>query len=154
LQISRPQFLAALERILLTLWVGSLWVSGFMVAPLLFASLDDRALAGTIAGELFTLTAWLGLGCGSALLVLGRAITGTAAGWRLRVTVTMLLLVASGQFLLAPMIAGLRAAGLSGSPRFGLLHGIASLLFLVTAALGLCLVAAGPGNGGQSSSGR
>jgi len=153
LQINRQQCLAALERILLTLWVGSLWVSGFMVAPLLFASLDDRALAGSIAGELFTLTAWLGLGCGSALLVLGRACAGRT-GWRLRVMVIMLLLVASGQFLLAPMIAGLRAAGLSGSPRFGLLHGIASLLFLVTAALGLGLVAAGPGNGGQSSSGR
>ncbi len=147
------QLLAALERILLTLWVGSLWVSGFMVAPLLFASLDDRALAGSIAGELFTLTAWLGLGCGGALLVLGRLGAG-GSGWRLRVLVFMLVLIASGQFLLAPMIADLRAAGLSGSPRFGLLHGIASLLFLVTAVLGMGLVAAGPGRGGQSSSGR
>ncbi|MCK5382667.1 MAG: DUF4149 domain-containing protein, partial [Gammaproteobacteria bacterium] len=32
----------SLERILLTLWVGSLWVVGFVVAPVLFAELDDR----------------------------------------------------------------------------------------------------------------
>jgi len=138
---------------LLTLWVGSLWVSGFMVAPLLFASLDDRALAGTIAGELFSLTAWLGLGCGGALLIIGRVRAGRL-DWRLWVMASMLLLVAAGHFLLAPMIAELRAAGLSGSSHFGQLHAIASLLFLATAVLGLGLVAAGPGSGGQSSSGR
>ena len=41
----------SLERILLTLWVGSLWVVGFVVAPVLFAELDDRALAGSTAGS-------------------------------------------------------------------------------------------------------
>jgi hypothetical protein len=133
----------AFERILLTAWVGSLWVTGFMVAPVLFANLDDRALAGTLAGELFGMTAWLGLGCGALLLLLGR-VTGHLAGWRTWVTVAMLVLVAAGQFGLTPMIAGLREAGLAGTPRFGQLHGLASLLFGLTALLGLALVAAGP----------
>jgi len=149
----RQQLLPALERVLLTLWAGSLWVTGFMVAPVLFASLDDRALAGSIAGELFGLTAWLGLGCGLALLV-AAYVRGGRGGWRLWVMVIMLLLVAAGQFVLAPMIADLRAAGQSGTPRFGQLHGVASLLFLATAVLGLGLVAAGPGGGTQSAASR
>lgn len=151
--VTRQQFLAALERILMTAWVGSVWVTGFMVAPVLFASLDDRTLAGTLAGELFSLTAWLGLGCGFALLVIAY-LRGGRTGWRLWVIVIMLVLVAAGQFVLTPMIAELRAAGLSASPRFGQLHAVASLLFLVTALLGLGLVAAGPGGGDQSAASR
>jgi len=150
LPASRLQLVAALERILLTVWVGSLWVTGFMVAPVLFASLEDRALAGTLAGALFGLTAWLGLGCGVALLILSRLRAGRG-GWRLWVTIVMLVLVAAGHFGLAPMIAELRAAGLVDTPRFGRLHGLASLLFLVNALLGLGLVAAGPGGGDQSA---
>jgi len=153
LAFNRQQLLSALERVLLTLWVGSLWVTGFMVAPVLFARLDDRALAGTLAGELFGLAAWLGLACGLALLVVGY-VRGVRGGWRSWVTVGMLVLVAVGQFVLAPMIADLRVAGLSGSPRFGQLHGIASLLFLLTALLGLGLVAAGPEHGNQSVASR
>ncbi|MGD2112539.1 MAG: DUF4149 domain-containing protein [Gammaproteobacteria bacterium] len=151
--LTRSQLLAALERILLTLWVGSLWVTGFMTAPVLFASLDDRALAGTLAGELFGLTAWLGLGCGLALLVIGN-VRGSGAGWRSWVTAGMLLLVALGQFLLTPMIAELRATGLADTPRFGQLHGIASILFVLTALLGLGLVAAGPAVAGQPAASR
>jgi hypothetical protein len=143
LHINRIQILPALERILLTAWVGSLWVTGFMVAPVLFASLDDRALAGTIAGRLFGLTAWLGLGCGLALLVIGY-LRRHRPGWRTWTMIAMLALVAAGQFVLTPMIAELRTAGLADTPRFGQLHGIASLLFLLTALLGLGLVAAGP----------
>jgi hypothetical protein len=44
----KPNLLPAAERILLTLWVGALWVAGFIVAPLLFSELDDRALAGSL----------------------------------------------------------------------------------------------------------
>ena len=151
--LSPQLLLPAFERVLLTLWVGSLWVTGFMVVPVLFASLDDRALAGSIAGELFGLTAWIGLGCGLALLVIGRVRAGRV-GWRFWVLLVMLLLVTAGHFVLTPMIADLRAAGLSGSPRFGQVHGIASLLFVASALLGLGLVAAGPGSGDQSAASR
>ena len=57
----KANLIPALERILLTLWVGSLWVVGFVVAPLLFAELHDRALAGSTAGTLFTVTSYIGL---------------------------------------------------------------------------------------------
>lgn len=134
--------LPAIERVLLTLWVGSLWVTGFMVAPVLFASLDDRSLAGSLAGELFGITAWLGLACGAVLLLAHLLNTGRG-GWRTWVIAVMLVLVCTGQFVLTPMIAELRVAGMAGTPRFGQLHGLASMLFVATAVLGLWLVAAG-----------
>ena len=141
------KLLPAAERILLTLWVGALWVTGFMVAPLLFAELDNRALAGSVAGSLFTLTSYLGLLCGVLLLVIN-GLTVRAANWRAVVIVIMLLLVVIGQFVITPMVADLRVQGLTDSARFGQLHGIASVLFLITSVLGLVLVAAGQRNRG------
>ena len=136
------KLLPAAERILLTLWVGALWVTGFMVAPLLFAELDDRALAGSLAGSLFTVTSYLGLLCGGLLLVIN-AMTFRAVNWRAVALVFMLLLVVVGQFVITPMVVGLRDQGLTDTARFGQLHGIASVLFIITSVLGLVLVAAG-----------
>jgi hypothetical protein len=134
--------LPAIERILLTLWIGGLWVVGLVVAPLLFAELDDRAVAGTVAGSLFAVTSYIGLGCGGVLLALN--------GWRYRapnrraaLLLAMLVLIGVGQFLLAPLIADLRLQGLTDSARFGRLHGLAGMVFLVNCVLGLVLVAMG-----------
>ena len=139
------KYLCAAERVLLTFWVGGLWTTGFIVAPLLFASLEDRVLAGTLAGQLFTIMSYASLLCGSLLLSLHWA--GRQAGgflrWRPLVICLMLLLVVAGEFLLGPLLAQLRNEGLSGGTRFGQLHGIASALFLMNCVLGLFLVAAG-----------
>lgn len=129
------------ERILLTLWVGALWAIGFIAAPILFAVLDDRNLAGTLAGEMFRAVAYLGMLCGTLLLLFH--FLQDRPRWRLWVLLLMLLLVAAGQFILAPMVADMRAAGLSATPDFGRLHGIASSLYLVTSLAGLALVAFG-----------
>ncbi|HYQ71744.1 MAG TPA: DUF4149 domain-containing protein [Gammaproteobacteria bacterium] len=139
-----PALISSLERILLTLWAGSLWVTGFMVAPVLFAVLDDRALAGTLAGRMFSITAYAGLVCG-ILLLASNAVNYRRLNWRGLLLAGMLLLVVIGQFVLAPMIAGLREQGLSGSPRFGQLHGLAGILYVITSLFGLLLVAARPG---------
>ena len=56
------------ERILLTVWIGGMWTVGYIVAPTLFAVIDDRALAGSIAGRLFTIMSIIGLFCSVALL--------------------------------------------------------------------------------------
>mgnify|MGYP001822435499 FL=1 len=138
----KASLLPAAERILLTLWVGSLWVAGFVVAPLLFAELDSRAQAGSVAGSLFTLTSYIGLVCGSLLLLVNGTVF-RCINWRLVVIVCMLLLVAVGQFVITPMVADLRVQGLTDTPRFGQLHGLASVLFIITSVLGLVLVAAG-----------
>ena len=111
-----------------------------MVAPVLFAELDDRALAGSLAGSLFSLTAYLGLACGAVLLVLN-GLRYRDINWRLLAVAGMLVLVLIGQFVVTPMVAELRVQGLTDTPRFGQLHGVASVLFLLTSVLGLLLVA-------------
>ena len=129
------------ERILLTLWIGGLWVVGFAVTPTLFAELPDTATAGSVAGSLFTIMSRIGLLCASVLLLLGwlqRACH--ARRWQLLVITIMMVLVVLGEYVLAPMISELRVAGQVASPRFGQLHGLASGVYLVNCVLGLVLL--------------
>lgn len=62
------RFADALYFIALTLWVGGLWAIGYLVAPTIFSTLTDRQLAGALAGKLFALIGWIGLGCAAYLL--------------------------------------------------------------------------------------
>jgi hypothetical protein len=138
----KAKLIPALERILLTFWVGSLWVVGFVVAPVLFTELDNRALAGSTAGTLFTITSYIGLASGGVLLLLN-AVVRQRINWRALVLLGMLCLIVIGQFVITPMVADLRVQGLTDSPQFGQLHAVVSVVFLLTSFLGLVLVAAG-----------
>jgi hypothetical protein len=131
------------DRILLTLWVGSLWAIGYIAAPTLFVTLEDRALAGTLAGAMFEIVAYIGLLC-AALLLLSNQVRhpGRRLNWRAVVLLVMFLLVLVGQFVVTPMIAEMRVAGSSASSEFARLHGVASIAFLITSLLGLALVVA------------
>ena len=120
-------------------------MTGFIVAPVLFAELDDRALAGSLAGSLFTIISYLGLLCGGLLLLLN-GLSLKSINWRALVIVGMLLLVVIGQFVITPMVVEMRVQGLTDTPRFGQLHGLASVLFIMTSVLGLVLVAVGQKN--------
>jgi hypothetical protein len=136
------------DRLILTLWIGGMWFAGFVVAPILFDTLD-RSTAGTVAGQVFTVTSYLGIACAIALMLgqfmrTGLAVYRSARFW---ILVCMLLLILIGQFLIQPMMVDLKAQGLvEGSEiasRFGRLHGISSFLYLVTSLLGLVLVSFG-----------
>ena len=116
MHLLNASLIPALERILLTLWVGSLWVTGFVVAPVLFAELADRTLAGSTAGTLFTLTSYIGLVCGGVLLLLNVALH-KRMNWRALTITAMLLLIVIGQFVITPMVAELRLQGLTESAR-------------------------------------
>ena len=140
----------SVEHILLTLWVGGMWTTGFVVTPVIFSSLADRMLAGNIAGRLFSILSLVGLVCGGLLLLM-RGLASTRLGlrdWRLWVLVTMLVVIAVGEFSLAPRMQALKsAAGAAfdtdsvGYGKFALLHGISSSLFLINSLLGLLRVA-------------
>lgn len=149
LGISRSCWWAGAERSILTLWVGGLWVAGYVVAPSLFTSLDDRLLAGQLAGQVFRLMSYIGLLAGSVLLasLLLRVGSAWLREWRFWVLVTMLALVSIGAFVIQPMMVELKAGGIiPGSEQaaaFGRMHGISSILFMVTSLLGLSLVAVG-----------
>jgi hypothetical protein len=141
--------LASGERFLLTLWVGGMWITGYMVAPILFSVLDDRQLAGLLAGEMFTAMSYTGLACG--VLLLGsqfyRRTPKASNSWRVWLLLMMLVIIVMSQFVLQPMMAGLKAGGLAegsaSAVRFERLHGIAAVLFLVNSFAGLALVIAG-----------
>ncbi len=135
-------FLLISERILLTLWIGGLWTIGYMAVPTLFAELDDRQLAGNLAGSLFHVVNYLGLVCGTFLLL--STVIKLGRHWILWVLITMLLFVALGEFLLQPTMHELKLLGLiegtEQHDQFKLYHGLSSAIYLVNALLGLTLV--------------
>lgn len=149
LGISRACWRAGAERAALTLWVGGLWIAGYVVAPSLFATLDDRQLAGRLAGHIFQLVSYIGLAVGLALLL--SLIVQQGRGWlrdnRARLLLLMLLFVALSVFVLQPMMQELKligiAPGTAQATQFGRLHGISSILHLINSLLGLWLVATG-----------
>jgi len=135
--------------LVLTLWVGGIWTVGFIAAPSLFSALDDRALAGELAGRLFALIDWIGIACATYLLPYQfarrrRAAFGSAAFWCL---LAMLLLVLVGHFGIQPVLAELKAevwprSVMEGASRdrFVVWHGIASGLYAVQSLLGAAAV--------------
>jgi len=133
------------EQVLVTLWVGSLWAIGYLAVPILFATLDDRMLAGMLAGKMFTVVSFIGLGCGTALLAMAvMASPHFLKDKRVILLGVMLFLVLIGEFVLQPAMAELKAQGLVEGSRvaahFGMLHGIASLLYLFNSVFGLILL--------------
>lgn len=119
--------------VLLTLWSGTLWTICLLVAPLVFATLDDRQAAGQIAGRLFEVAAWLGTVIAMALLALRAArpalqhrigplwlLVGTAA------------LPLASEVALGPLMHSARMA--NDLQRFGVLHGVSAVLFFAACA--------------------
>jgi hypothetical protein len=133
----------------ITLWVGGLWAIGYIVAPVLFSSLGDRQLAGMLAGKLFALIGWIGLGSAAYLLLFllvrqGGQVFKGAVFW---LVLSMVLLVAASQFGIQPLMAQLKADALPREvmasvlrDRFAAWHGISSIIYLVQSLLGLWLV--------------
>jgi hypothetical protein len=139
----------ALQSIAVTLWVGGLWVVGFIVAPLLFSRLDDRVLAGALAGRFFTVVAWIGIACAVYLLAFRVARFGAVClrqGFFWAV-LGMLLLALAGEFGVRALMDGLVTQALPKQvmesvfrDRFVTWHGVASVLYIIQGLLGLVLV--------------
>ena len=135
-------------RLLVVLWVGALWAIGAIAVPTVFALVEDRVLAGNVAGQMFHLVGWLGVVCGLGLLLFafGR---GRRSAWRHPVVwllLGMLLLVLIGLFGIAPHMADLKAQALPlavmDSPQAGAFrfwHRISTALYAVVGMLGVVL---------------
>ena len=139
--------LAKVRLLVAALWAGSLWAVGYLVAPTLFATLNDRTLAGSIAGSMFHVEAMVSLGCGVAMGVLLWLATPDWTPKRRRTAllliVAMVMCTVASHFGLQPMMAELRATGLvdeAVKSRFGMLHGISSVIYLVQSLLAAWLV--------------
>ena len=139
-------FAQPLERLLLTLWMGATWSIGYLVAPVLFQVLDDRKLAGALAGQMFDKVHLLGAICGGLLLLLALSSQGRRVlqSWRVWVLVVMLLLIAAIELYIRPQMLELKAQDMFSNPQlaaeFGKLHGASSVCYLINSLLGLLLV--------------
>ncbi|KVL85661.1 DUF4149 domain-containing protein [Burkholderia stagnalis] len=138
-------------RLLSAVWVGSLLTIGYAVAPVLFNSLE-RMTAGSVAAQLFRIEAILGAVCGVLLLVLSnqQVRRGCDEYRRVRwILAAMVGCVLVGYFALQPFMNALRMAAMEAgtdiahsayASRFGMLHGVSSLFYLVESVLGLMLI--------------
>jgi len=142
-----PDLLAAWS---VTLWVGGLWAIGYLAAPVLFYQLDDRMLAGALAGSMFTWIGWLGIVCGTWLL-LHRLLRSGVGAFRQAffwIVLIMLLLTLGQQFGIQPVIQQIKDQALPQDvmqslfrDRFQTWHGLSSAVYLIESLLGLALVA-------------
>lgn len=132
----------------LVLWVGGMWAIG-LAAAVLFSNLGDKQLAGMLAGKLFTLIAWIGMGSASYLLIYRIARDGGAALKTLFfwVVMLMLVLVLASHFGVQSILQGLKDQAMPHAvmqsvfaDRFQRWHGVSSILYLIQSALGLFLV--------------
>ena len=142
-----PDLLAAWSA---ALWVGGLWAVGYLAAPALFYNLDDRMLAGMLAGKMFSHISWVGLVCGGWLLVFRLSRFGGAAlkqgfFW---IVLAMLLLTLAQQFGIQPILQQLKDQAMPKDvmeslfrDRFATWHGISSVVYLIESLLGLALLA-------------
>jgi hypothetical protein len=143
------KFSEALYLVAITLWVGGLWALGYIAAPVLFASLGDRQLAGVVAGKLFVIIGWVGLGSAAYLIIFlisrqGGRFFKSAVFW---LVLLMALMSAASQFGIQPLMAQLKADALPREvmesvlrDRFATWHGVSSILYLLQSLLGLWLV--------------
>jgi hypothetical protein len=138
-----------LAKILLVIWIGSLLSLGAIAAPVLFSVLDDKQLAGMLAGKMFAVGAWIGLTSGAFLLVYYLTSDGAKAFksvffW---LVLIMLLLTIAGHFGVQPILQNLKNQALPlavmqsvFADRFSEWHGISRILWLIQSVLGLVLV--------------
>jgi len=137
-----------LTLIIITLWVGALWATG-LSAYVLFDTLQDKQLAGSLAGKLFTIVSYIGMASAFYLLIQRLLESGTGAMkqsyfWAV---LGMLLLVLAGHFGIQPLLAQLKTNALPNdvmhsvlASRFSAWHGVASVAYLVECLLGFVLV--------------
>jgi Domain of unknown function (DUF4149) len=134
------------------LWVGSLIAIGFLVVPILFATLGDRQIAGVIAANLFKLTAYISVGvCCLLMVMVNHLVKFGGRSYRIVrwILLLMLICVVAAAFIIIPWMNGLRDQALqlgisvrdtSNANLFGLLHAVSSVVFIIQSILGIALV--------------
>ena len=123
--------------------MGCLVAVGFLVTPTLFSVLDDKQVAGIIAGEIFKNTSFVSLVCCVFLLIYANLLVKRDLNnfklirWLLLLCICLTVI---GTFVIQPWMSDLRETALNnGAPvmmspqakEFSKLHHISSLLFTV-----------------------
>lgn len=143
------RFWDGLASVMLVWWIGGMLAIGYVAAPVLFANLADKQLAGMLAGQLFKWMAWIGMAAASYLLLYRIARDGGAAlktlfFWAVAL---MLALILASHFGIQPIMQSLKDQAMPHAvmqsvfaDRFARWHGISSILYLIQSGIGLLLV--------------
>ncbi len=139
----------AFHAIAVTLWAGALWAVGLLVVPTLFDALPDRLVAAPLSARLFLYVSVLGLICAGYLLLF-RVVRFGGHAFRqgfFWVVVLLTLLTAAGQFGAQAILQAASGQALVHDVISGVLHdrtsawhGVASVLYLLQAALAVAMV--------------
>jgi len=141
-----PHYFATLCMVF---WVGGIWAVGYIAVPALFHSLPDRQQAGLLAGKMFTWMAYVGFSCAAYLLSYQIHQFGRMALKQksFLLTAVMLVLLLIGQLGIQPIMVELKAQAFPHdvmqsalASQFKVLHGLASILYLLQSLLGVALV--------------
>jgi hypothetical protein len=142
------QWFDNVSAIVITFWVGGLWVTGFW-AYVLFKNVPDQKLAGQVATEYFHIMSTFGLYAACFLLLLRFFKNGFQAlnqvyFWTI---IAMLSLVLANQYGIEPQLELVRKSALPldvmQSPyadSFKMWHGVASVVYMVQCVFGLIVV--------------
>lgn len=134
------------------LWVGSFIAIGFLVVPVLFATLGDRQIAGVIAANLFRISAYIEVGaCGFLMVMANHIIKMGSQPYHLIRWILLLMLICAvlAAFIIIPWMSALHDQALqlgisvrdtSNAKLFGLLHMVSSVAFIIQSMLGIALV--------------
>lgn len=126
---------------------GGLITVGFLVTPTLFSFLDDKQVAGMIAGQIFKNTSFFCLLLSLLLLILANRLIkkGYSSYKSLRwLLICVVCLTLAGTFFIQPMMEDLRELALSqGAPvmlspfaqQFSRLHQASSVMFTIEVIL-------------------
>jgi len=140
--------LRKLSIVVVVFWVGSLWATG-LTASILFDVIQDRALAGNVAGHLFATVSYIGLGSAVYLLLqrwleLKRASFKQSGFW---IVLAMVCLIIVGYFGIQAHLAQLKASAYpvavmqsEYASQFAAWHGVSGVVYLLECLLGLALV--------------
>ncbi len=133
----------------ITAWVGGLWAIGYIAVSILFRAQPDKQLAGMLSGQMLMMMGYIGIVCGSYLLLYRLAKSGKAAvrEWAFWLVAAMLAITLLLQFGIYPLMAEIKLQAHSPdvmqsalAPRFKMWHGISSILYLVESLLGAALI--------------
>jgi hypothetical protein len=140
--------LRKLTWLVITLWVGGLWITG-LTASVLFDTINDRQLAGSVAGQLFEMVSYIGIASG--LFLLGQCLVEhglkSLKQPYVRIISVMLLLILIGYFGIQAHLAQLKADAYpvdvmqsSYASQFAAWHGVSGVIYLIECLLGVALV--------------
>jgi len=85
-------------------WWASLTMLGFVVVPLLFVYLPTPALAGTMAGHLFSAQTWISIGCAVVLLAIPKISGAKARPWSAALVMLGLACALAAEWVAGPHI--------------------------------------------------